>query len=197
MSTFRQLHESGCFVIPNPWDIGSARLLQQLGFKALATTSSGFAWSMGRQDNHVTLDEALGHFRAIAGGVEIPVNADFEGGFADAPGGRGEARVGCGGDRRRWPVDRGLQRRARRSALRVRAVGRSRARGAPRHRRERPSACCSPRARKVSSSDGRISSRRSGGSPPMPTPAPIACMPPASARSMTSAPSSPQWRPNR
>ena len=66
---FHRLHESGCFVIPNPWDIGSARLLQQLGFKALATTSSGFAWSMGRQDNHVTLEEALGHFRAIAGGV--------------------------------------------------------------------------------------------------------------------------------
>ena len=83
--TFHHLHESGCFVIPNPWDIGSARLLQQLGFKALATTSSGFAWSMGRQDNHVTLDEALVHFRAIAASVEIPVNADFEGGFADAP----------------------------------------------------------------------------------------------------------------
>jgi len=83
--TFQRLHESGCFVIPNPWDVGSARLLQQLGFKALATTSSGFAWSMGRQDNHVTLDEALVHFRAIAASVEIPVNADFEGGFAHAP----------------------------------------------------------------------------------------------------------------
>jgi 2-methylisocitrate lyase-like PEP mutase family enzyme len=84
-NTFRRLHQSGCFVIPNPWDIGSARLLEQLGFKALATTSSGFAWSMGRQDNHVTLDEALGHFRAIAGSVGVPVNADFEGGFADPP----------------------------------------------------------------------------------------------------------------
>ena len=82
---FRALHESGCFVIPNPWDIGSARLLAQLGFPALATTSSGFAWSLGRPDNHVSVEEALNHLRAIAGSVSIPVNADFEGGFATAP----------------------------------------------------------------------------------------------------------------
>jgi 2-methylisocitrate lyase-like PEP mutase family enzyme len=82
---FRRLHESGCFVIPNPWDLGSARLLAQLGFPALVTTSSGFAWTLGRPDNHVSLDEALAHVGAIAGGVDIPVNADFEGGFAVAP----------------------------------------------------------------------------------------------------------------
>jgi 2-methylisocitrate lyase-like PEP mutase family enzyme len=82
---FHQLHQSGCFVIPNPWDLGSARLLTQLGFPALATTSSGFAWSLGRRDNHVTLQETLGHLRSIAHGVEVPVNADFEGGFASAP----------------------------------------------------------------------------------------------------------------
>src|SRR4051794_6441598 len=82
---FRQLHESGCFVLPNPWDIGSARLLVHLGFRALATTSSGFAWTIGRLDNHVTLDEALAHFRAIAAAVDVPVNADFEGGFAIEP----------------------------------------------------------------------------------------------------------------
>jgi len=82
---FHQLHRSGCFVIPNPWDVGSARLLQQLGFQALATTSSGFAWSMGRADNHVTLEEALAHLRAISQSVDVPVNADFEGGFAVAP----------------------------------------------------------------------------------------------------------------
>jgi len=82
---FRQLHQSGCFVIPNPWDVGSARLLAQLGFPALATTSSGFAWSLGRPDNRVSLEEALAHFRAIAGNVELPVNADFEGGFATEP----------------------------------------------------------------------------------------------------------------
>ena len=84
-TVFRRLHESGCFVIPNPWDVGSARLLAQLGFPALATTSSGFAWSLGRPDNHVTLDEALAHMRSIAGGVDLPVNADFEGGFAVDP----------------------------------------------------------------------------------------------------------------
>ncbi len=82
---FRRLHETGCFVLPNPWDLGSARLLAQLGFPALATTSSGFAWSLGRRDNHVTLVEVLAHLRAIAGGVEVPVNADFEGGFAVEP----------------------------------------------------------------------------------------------------------------
>ena len=82
---FRQLHLAGCFVIPNPWDAGSARLLAQLGFPALATTSSGYAWSQGRPDNGITLDEALSHFRAIAGSVSVPVNGDFEGGFAVEP----------------------------------------------------------------------------------------------------------------
>jgi len=82
---FRRLHESGCFVIPNPWDLGSARWLARLGFPALATTSSGFAWSLGRPDNRVSLDEALAHVRALAHGVEVPVSADFEGGFATEP----------------------------------------------------------------------------------------------------------------
>ncbi|HKQ56945.1 MAG TPA: isocitrate lyase/phosphoenolpyruvate mutase family protein [Candidatus Eisenbacteria bacterium] len=83
--TFRQLHDSGCFVIPNPWDIGSARYLQGLGFKALATTSAGFAWTRGRADNAIPLEEALDHFAEIAAGVDVPVNADFEGGFAIEP----------------------------------------------------------------------------------------------------------------
>jgi 2-methylisocitrate lyase-like PEP mutase family enzyme len=83
--TFRALHESGCFVIPNPWDVGSARVLVQLGFRALATTSSGFAWSVGRQDNHVTLEQSLTYMRAIAESVPVPVSADFEGGFAVEP----------------------------------------------------------------------------------------------------------------
>ncbi len=82
---FRELHQSGCFVIPNPWDLGSARLLAQLGFRALATTSAGFAWSLGRRDNDVTLEDALAHYRAIAHGVEVPVNGDFEGGFTTEP----------------------------------------------------------------------------------------------------------------
>jgi len=84
---FHRLHQSGCFVIPNPFDAGSARLLAALGFKAVATSSAGFAWSIGCRDNAVSLDEVLGHLRAIAASVEIPVNADFEDGFAtDAAG---------------------------------------------------------------------------------------------------------------
>ena len=82
---FHRLHESGCFVIPNPWDVGSARVLARLGFPALATTSSGFAWSLGRPDNHVTIDEALAHFRSVAQSVDLPVSGDFEAGFATAP----------------------------------------------------------------------------------------------------------------
>ena len=71
--------------MPNPWDVGSARLLAQLGFPALATTSAGLAWSLGRRDNHVSLEETLAHLRAISHGVGVPVNADFEGGFAITP----------------------------------------------------------------------------------------------------------------
>jgi 2-methylisocitrate lyase-like PEP mutase family enzyme len=85
--TFRALHQAGCFVMPNPWDVGSARLLAGLGFKALATTSAGFAWSLGKADKDVTLDEALEHLRVIAASVDVPVNADFEGGYAIEPDG--------------------------------------------------------------------------------------------------------------
>jgi 2-methylisocitrate lyase-like PEP mutase family enzyme len=84
---FRQLHESGCFVIPNPWDAGSARYLQKLGFKALATTSSGAAWRHAKADGQMTLDETLVHLREVVAATELPVNADFEQGFApDAAG---------------------------------------------------------------------------------------------------------------
>jgi methylisocitrate lyase len=82
---FRRLHDEGCFVLPNPWDVGTARVLAGLGFRALATTSAGFAWSLGKPDNHVTLEEALAHLRAVAAAVDVPVNADFEGGFAVEP----------------------------------------------------------------------------------------------------------------
>ena len=85
VETFHRLHERGCFVIPNPWDEGSARLLEGLGFPALATTSSGFAWSLGRPDHGVTLEEALAHFRAVSAAVGVPVSADFEGGLANEP----------------------------------------------------------------------------------------------------------------
>ena len=80
---FRALHQSGCFVIPNPWNIGSARYLQGLGFKALATTSSGYAHSQGYSDGDVNRDMVLAHCREIAQAADIPVNADFENGYAD------------------------------------------------------------------------------------------------------------------
>ncbi len=84
---FRQLHGTGCFVIPNPWDVGSARYLQSLGFKALATTSSGFAWSQGRPDGSSSREAVLAHLHEIVAAVDVPVNADFESGFArDAAG---------------------------------------------------------------------------------------------------------------
>jgi 2-methylisocitrate lyase-like PEP mutase family enzyme len=83
--TFRQLHESGCFVIPNPWDIGSARYLQGLGFKALASTSAGAAFAVGLPDNALGLDAMLTHLRELCSATDVPVNADFEGGFAHDP----------------------------------------------------------------------------------------------------------------
>ncbi len=85
VAAFHRSHATGCFVMPNPWDAGSARALEQMGFEALATTSAGFAWTAGRADNHVTLDQALDHLRGIANAVAVPVNADFEGGFAVDP----------------------------------------------------------------------------------------------------------------
>ena len=85
VDAFRGLHAAGCFVMPNPWDVGSALALEQLGFEALATTSAGFAWTLGCADNQLLLDQTLQHLRAVAGVVNLPVNADFEGGFADDP----------------------------------------------------------------------------------------------------------------
>lgn len=82
---FRQLHESGCFVIPNPWDTGSARYLRSLGFKALATTSSGLAWSLGHADGGLSREMVLAHLRGMVAATELPVNADFESGFAVDP----------------------------------------------------------------------------------------------------------------
>lgn len=83
--TFRQLHDAGCFALPNPWDLGTARYLQHLGFKAIATTSAGFAFSRALPDYAVSLDLMLAHYRDLVEAVDIPVNADFENGFADEP----------------------------------------------------------------------------------------------------------------
>ncbi len=84
-ANFRKLHESGCFVIPNPWDVGSARLLTGMGFKALASTSSGYAWSTGRPDNDLPVDQICEHLKLLSHATDLPVNADFEAGFADEP----------------------------------------------------------------------------------------------------------------
>jgi 2-methylisocitrate lyase-like PEP mutase family enzyme len=86
-AAFRRLHETGCFVLPNPWDAGTAIALERLGFAAIASTSAGMAWSLGRADNATPLAEVLAHLAALAAAVDIPVNADFENGFAKDPAG--------------------------------------------------------------------------------------------------------------
>ncbi|HET8648852.1 MAG TPA: isocitrate lyase/phosphoenolpyruvate mutase family protein [Gemmatimonadales bacterium] len=97
VQAFRRLHQSGCFVIPNPWDVGSARALERMGFPAIATTSSGYAWSRGRADNHLSLEQVLAHLREMSAAVSVPVNADFEGGFAVDPDGVARhAALACG-----------------------------------------------------------------------------------------------------
>ena len=98
---FRRLHESGCFVLPNPWDIGSARYLQGLGFKAIASTSAGFAFTQGLPDGAMSREMMLAHLRELSAVADIPVNADFEGGFADDPDGVAESVRLCCDDRRR------------------------------------------------------------------------------------------------
>jgi 2-methylisocitrate lyase-like PEP mutase family enzyme len=93
--TFRKLHEAGCFVIPNPWSVGSARYLQGLGFKALATTSSGHAHSEGYPDGGQSREQVLAHFAEIAEATDVPLNVDFEDGFADNPDGVAESVIRC------------------------------------------------------------------------------------------------------
>jgi 2-methylisocitrate lyase-like PEP mutase family enzyme len=85
VEVFRRLHTAGCFLMPNPWDVGSAVALEQFGFKALATTSAGHAWTLARADNQLERDQTLEHLRLVANAVTVPVSADFEGGFADDP----------------------------------------------------------------------------------------------------------------
>lgn len=84
-AAFRKLHESGCFIIPNPFDAGTAKALQHLGFKALASTSAGYAWTIAKPDNKITVDDVCRHLTEICAAVDIPVNADFEDGFAHEP----------------------------------------------------------------------------------------------------------------
>lgn len=83
--SFHDLHRSGCFVMPNPWDLGGLRILADLGFKAVATTSAGFAWSHGNPDSSSDLDRTLGHLRLLSGATRLPLNADFEAGYGRDP----------------------------------------------------------------------------------------------------------------
>ena len=126
-AAFRKLHESGCFVIPNPWDAGTARYLRRLGFKALATTSSGFSFSKALPDMDwaVPVDMALGHIAEIVAATELPVNADFESGYAHDAGRGRRQREALRRDRRRRAVDRGRERRQGQAALRSGLRGRA------------------------------------------------------------------------
>ena len=90
-AVFRRLHEDGCFVLPNPWDVGSARLLQHIGFQAVASTSAGYAWSTGRPDHAVSRADVLQHLSALCSAIDLPVNADFAAGFAADPAGVAES----------------------------------------------------------------------------------------------------------
>ena len=140
--TFRKMHEAGCFVLPNPWDVGSAKALQRLGFKAVASTSAGFAWSIGKSDNHVTLEDVCAHLTVLCGAVDLPVNADFEGGFAHKPE-KVAANVSRGGpDRRGRVVDRGFHRRCGQAALRTRLCHRAHQGGALPRSMPTTAACC-------------------------------------------------------
>ncbi|KIL04331.1 2-methylisocitrate lyase [Stutzerimonas stutzeri] len=84
-AAFREMHRAGCFLLPNPWDAGSARLLERLGYRALATTSAGYAWSQGQADGQLSRDDTLAHMRYMAAMSDLPVNADFESGFGATP----------------------------------------------------------------------------------------------------------------
>jgi len=90
-AAFRALHAQGCFAMPNPWDVGSAKRLEKLGFKALASTSAGAAWTMGKTDGQLTRDDVIAHLHELCAATELPVNADFENGFADPAEGVGES----------------------------------------------------------------------------------------------------------
>ena len=111
LARFRELHADGIFVMPNPWDVGSAKLLASMGFEALATTSAGLAWSLGKLDMQVTRDELVSHVAAVAAATSLPLNVDSERCFPDEPGGVAEtvrllADAGAAGCRSRTSIPR-------------------------------------------------------------------------------------------
>ncbi len=172
--TFRELHAAGCFVIPNPWDPGTARYLASLGFKALATTSSGFAWTRARPDNGITREAALAHLADMVAATDLPVNADFEGGFAaDAAGVAESVRLAVETGVAGLSIEDSTGDPAK-PLHELRHRRRADARGAPRDRRTRVATRCSSGGPSVSSSAGPILPRRLRGSRPIRTRAPIA-----------------------
>ena len=196
VEVFRTLHDEGCFVIPNPWDVGSAVLLEHLGFKALATTSAGFAWSLGRPDQGVERAEVLEHLRQIASAVEVPVSADFEGGYASDPEGVAEsvelaAATGIAGlsiedstrgsDEPLYPFDLAVERvRAARRAIDESGTG-----------------IVLTDAPRGSSSEGPTSTRRSAACRRTPRPVRTASTHRSSTRPSRCRRSSPQWHRSR
>ena len=179
---------AGCFVIPNPWDIGTARYLQHLGFKALATTSAGFAFARGFADGGgAARRDACALSPRSSPATDLPVNADFEGGYARRARGRGGERAAVRRDRRRRALDRGFDRRQGQAALRLRSGGGAHEGGARGDRQGRRRRRCSPAAPKASS--GRPPRSRRDDPPAqgvLPTPAPIASTRPASGRASRS-----------
>ena len=161
-AAFRALHEQGCFVLPNPWDVGSARLLESLGFKALATTSSGHAWSLGQADGARSRGATLAHMREIVEATALPVNADFESGFADSPDGVAESvRMAIATGVAGLSIEDSTG-DSNASAARPRRCGRSGcARRAPRSTRPAATSCWSA-APRTSSSAGPTSTTRCG-----------------------------------
>jgi Phosphoenolpyruvate phosphomutase len=191
---FRKLHESGCFAIPNPWDAGSALYLQSLGFKALASTSSGFAWSRGRADNTPTRAEILAHLADLAGAIDVPLNADFENGFgADAAGVAESVRLAVESGIAGLSIEDSIGPRLQRAAAGGTPPGPLFALEAAVERiraARRAIMCCWSDAPRASSWDSRTSTRRLRGSSPTRTPVPIACMRPAYKAPSTSVASS-------
>ena len=192
--TFRQLHEAGCFVIPNPWDVGSARYLQSLGFKALASTSAGLAWSLGEPDNGLAREQVLTHLHELVAATELPLNADFENGFGSNAAELAESvglavQAGVAG----LSIEDSTGDAAHPLFAIDEAVERLRA--AP---STAPVATrCWWAAPSVSWSAGPTSTRPSPACRPTPTPAPTACTRRACAAASRSPPSWRPWRPSR
>ena len=193
-AAFRSLHEEGCFVLPNPWDVGGVRRLEKLGFAALASTSAGMAWALGLDDGEVARDDVLSHLRLLCASTDLPVNADFEAGFADEPEEvAANVRLAC---------DTGIaglsiEDRTGRELYPLPLAARAHPGIASRPSIRRGRMWCWSAGRRVSWSAAAISTPRSNVSSPTPTPGPTAFMLPAFRIPSTSRRSLPRSPPSR